>query len=150
MGWSVSEKVGKGFQLLAVFANCSVLDVWRDSKYTCGYTWVSVEGAWLFVLGSVYMRAGRGQQTRSENYRNFFTFFLLHLYEAGTLFIPCRHSSCDNIFQIKKVSSYFFFIYNNERHVCFFYILKKQPTKKKIFPKVYKHIKNYLYINSQH
>ena len=45
------EKVAKGFPLLAIFGNCSILDVWWGSKYTSGYTEFSVdESSLLFSV----------------------------------------------------------------------------------------------------
>ena len=43
----ILKKLPRGFQLLAIFANRSVLDVWWGSKYTSGSTEFSVEGSWL-------------------------------------------------------------------------------------------------------
>ena len=49
-GRSVFEKVAKGFQPLANFANCSVLDIWLSSEYNSEYTGLLVETSSIFVL----------------------------------------------------------------------------------------------------
>ena len=43
-------EIRQGFQLLTIFAKCSILDVLQNSEYTSGYTGFSLEAPWLFTL----------------------------------------------------------------------------------------------------
>ena len=82
--WSVFVKMGKGFQPSAIFAICSVLDVWWGLECTTGYTVLSVERLWLFFLSCLAC-------TSTHRQRHLFTF---SGFICSISIVTCSAQSC--------------------------------------------------------